>query len=83
MFMAPLHRDNDLGKLAAFWCPGDNGAANIYSPPVADPENGMLFVSSRKDCTSRIIAPGEERDALLDEPSGKTVSDYAVLQVRP
>ncbi|MDP5070243.1 MAG: PQQ-binding-like beta-propeller repeat protein, partial [Congregibacter sp.] len=25
MFMAPLHRDNDLGKLAAFWCPGDNG----------------------------------------------------------
>ena len=80
MFMAPLHRDNDLGKIAAFWCPGDNGAANIYSPPVADPESGILFVSSRKDCTSRIIAPGEERDALLENPSGKTVSDYAVLK---
>ena len=80
MFMAPLHRDNDLGKLAAFWCPGDNGASNIYSPPVADPETGILFVSSRKDCTSRIIAPGEERDAILEAPSGKTVSDYAVLK---
>ncbi|MEL7043640.1 MAG: PQQ-binding-like beta-propeller repeat protein [Pseudomonadota bacterium] len=80
MFMAPLHRDNDMGKIAAFWCPGDNGTANIYSPPVADPENGILFVASRKDCTSRIIAPGEERDALLEAPSGKTISDYAVLK---
>jgi len=80
MFMAPLHRDNDLGKLAAFWCPGDNGASNIYSPAVADPVAGVLYVSSRKDCTSRIIAPGEERDAMLEAPSGKTVSDYAVLR---
>jgi glucose dehydrogenase len=80
LFNPPLHRDNDYGKLATFWCPGDNGAANIYSPPVADPTTGVLYVSSRKDCTSRIIAPGEERDALLDEPSGTTVSDYAVLR---
>ncbi|CAN0603513.1 unnamed protein product, partial [Ectocarpus sp. 12 AP-2014] len=36
--------------------------------------------SSRKDCTSRVIAPGEERDAILEAPSGKTVSDYAVLK---
>ena len=79
-FNPPLHRGNDEGFKASIWCPGDNGGVNIYAPPVADPVNGILFVPSMKDCTSQIIAPGEERDALLDQPTGTTFSEYAVLR---
>jgi len=79
-FNPPLHRDNDQGYKASIWCPGDNGGVNIYAPPVADPVNGILFVPSMKDCTSQLIASGEERDRLLKEPTGTTFSDYAVLR---
>jgi quinoprotein glucose dehydrogenase len=79
-FNPPLHRDNDQGYKASIWCPGDNGGVNIYAPPVADPVNGILFLPSMKDCTSQLIASGEERDKLLDEPTGTTFSDYAVLR---
>ncbi|HSG91335.1 MAG TPA: PQQ-binding-like beta-propeller repeat protein [Pseudomonadales bacterium] len=80
LFNPPLHRDNDLGFKASIWCPGDNGGVNIYAPPVADPVNGVLYVPSMTDCTSQIIASGEERDALIDQPTGTTFSDYAVLR---
>ncbi len=80
LFHPPLHRDNDLGKEAALWCPGDMGGTNIDGPSAADPTTGILYVTSRKGCTSRIIAPGGERDAIIDEPTGKTVTDYAVLR---
>ena len=36
-------------------------------------------MTSRKHCTTRIIAPGAERDAILEEPTGSTIADYAVL----
>lgn len=80
LFNPPLHRDNDMGKKGSLWCPGDVGGVNIDGPAAADPETGILYVTSRKGCTSRVIAPGEERDKLLDEPSGATISDYAVLR---
>ncbi|MBT8077017.1 MAG: PQQ-binding-like beta-propeller repeat protein [Gammaproteobacteria bacterium] len=80
LFNPPLHRDNDEGYKAAFWCPGDSGGANIDGPNAADPETGLLFVTSHTGCTSRIIAPGVERDALLDAPTGTTFADYAVLR---
>ena len=80
LFNPPLHRDNDEGYKAAYWCPGDSGGANIDGPNAADPETGILYVTSHKGCTARIIAPGEERDAILDEPSGATIARYAVLR---
>lgn len=80
LFNPPLHRDNELGKLGSIWCPGDIGGVNIDGPAVADPNTGILYVVSRKHCTTRIIAPGEERDAILDEPTGTTVAPYAVLR---
>ena len=52
---------------------------NIDGPPVADPESGILYVTSRKHCTTRIMAPGAERDALLVKPTGTTIADFAVL----
>ena len=56
------------------------GGVNIDGPSAADPETGILYVTSRKGCTSRIIAPGAERDELLEAPTGTTISDYAVLR---
>ena len=79
LFNPPLNRDNDLGKKAALWCPGDIGGVNIDGPAAADPTTGILYVTSRKHCSYRILAPGHERDALLEEPTGKTVADYVVL----
>jgi quinoprotein glucose dehydrogenase len=66
LFNPPLHRDNDLGKTAALWCPGDIGGVNIDAPVAADPETGVLYVPSRTHCSTRIIAP--------------TIADYAVLR---
>ena len=79
LFNPPLHRDNDLGKKAALWCPGDIGGMNIDGPAAADPASGILYVTSRKHCSYRIPAPGIERDALLDNPTGTTIADYVVL----
>lgn len=75
-FNPPLHRDNDLGLRAAVWCPGDGGGANIYAPAVADPVNGIFYVSSARSCTSQVLIPGEERDAQIEAPTGETPADW-------
>jgi len=79
LFNPPLHRDNDEGLKGALWCPGDIGGVNIDGPPVADPESGVLYVTSRKHCSTRVMAPGAERDARIEKPTGTTIADYAVL----
>lgn len=78
LFNPPLNRANEAGKKAALWCPGDIGGVNIDGPAVADPTTGILYVTSRKHCSYRILAPGTERDALLENPTGATVADYVV-----
>jgi len=80
LFNPPLHRDNDQGYRAAYWCPGDGGGTNIDGPTVADPETGILYVSTRAACSSRIVVSGEERDANIEAPTGATFSDYASLR---
>jgi glucose dehydrogenase len=77
-FNPPLHRDNDLGKRASLWCPGDVGGTNIDGTPAVDPETGILYVTSQKGCSSRIMIPGAERDAREAQPTGVTISDFAV-----
>jgi len=80
LFNPPLHRDNDQGYRAAYWCPGDGGGTNIDGPSVADPESGILYVSTRAACSSRIIVSGEERDKDIPKPTGATFSDFASLR---
>jgi glucose dehydrogenase len=82
LFNPPLHRDNDLGKRGALWCPGDVGGVNIDGPAAADPESGILYVTSRKGCTSRLLAPGVERDRIEPAQTGTTIADFAVLRVQ-
>ncbi len=78
LFNPPLHRDNELGKTAALWCPGDVGGTNIDGTPAVDPTTGILYVPSQKGCTSRIMVPGVERDALEEAPTGVTINEFAV-----
>lgn len=80
LFNPPLHRDNDQGYKAAFWCPGDGGGTNIDGPSVADPASGIIYISTQADCSSRIVASGEERDADIPHPTGTTFSRYASLR---
>jgi glucose dehydrogenase len=80
LFNPPLHRDNDQGYRAAYWCPGDGGGTNIDGPTVADPETGLLYVSTRAACSSRIVVSGEERDEYIEKPTGKTPSRWASLR---
>ena len=78
LFTPPLHRDNELGKMASMWCPGDVGGTNIDGTPAADPETGILYVTSQKGCGSRIMVPGEERDAREPAQTGTTITKFAV-----
>ena len=63
-------------RLASIEVPGES---SYGIRRIADPAAGILYVTSRKHCTTRIIAPGAERDAILAEPTGTTIADYAVL----
>jgi len=79
LFHPPLHRDNDLGYRGALWCPGDVGGVNITGPAVADPTTGVMYITTNKACTGRILIPGEEADASNTNTTGKTVVDFSVF----
>jgi len=83
LFLPPLHRDNPLGKVAALSCPSDAGGANIFAPPVADPQTGVMFVTSRTACSAHVLAPAQERDPSIELPTGTTFSEYANLRNLP
>jgi len=66
IFNPPLHSDNDEGLIASVHCPGSNGGANIPGPTSADPETGIMYVSSGKGCTAPILRPCTEIDPTSD-----------------
>ncbi len=80
LFTPPLHRDNDLGKRGALWCPGDVGGVNISGPAAGDPETGILYVTSLSGCTTRAIVPGAEADLRYETDSGTTTTGTTVAQ---
>ncbi|MCH7671598.1 MAG: PQQ-binding-like beta-propeller repeat protein [Proteobacteria bacterium] len=80
LFNPPLHYDNELGKTAALWCPGGGGGANITGPAAADPETGILYVTSSTGCTARVLGPGAEADLRWELPTGTTFAAYAVVR---
>ncbi|PCH62417.1 MAG: pyrroloquinoline quinone-dependent dehydrogenase, partial [SAR86 cluster bacterium] len=78
IFQPPLHRDNDIGKKGSLWCPGDVGGTNINGPAAADPTSGIIYVTSVKGCTSRVMVTGAEADTRYDAPTGTSLAQYAV-----
>jgi quinoprotein glucose dehydrogenase len=61
---------------AGLACPGDSGGANIYSPPVADPVAGVMFVSSMSGCSPPLmLMPG--KDSPLDTAIVQTGTSHS------
>ena len=78
LFNPPMQKDNPEGLIGSAWCPGELGGTNITGPPAADPQTGIIYTISRTNCGWRPIVPGEERDLLLERPTGVTVAEFAV-----
>ena len=78
IFNPPIQMGHPSGLRSFVSCP--SGATNIPGPTSADPETGILYVSSNKGCRSERLVPGGD----IDEPddimtTGSTLSRYAVL----
>ena len=78
IFNPPIERGHPSGLRSFVSCP--SGASNIFGPTSADPETGILYVSTQRGCRSENIVPGD----LIDEPddlktTGRTIADFAVL----
>lgn len=48
---------------------GDEGGANVYAPPGADPTTGFFYVSYAKNYSWQPAFSDEEADALIAEPT--------------
>jgi len=77
LFNPPIQVGHPSGLRSFVSCPA--GASNIFGPPSADPESGVLYVPTRRNCRSENIVPGSEMDRP-DDPmtTGETISDWAV-----
>ena len=62
LFNPPIQVGHPSGMRSFVSCP--SGASNIYGPTVADPENGILYVTTERSCRAENIVPGQ--------PDGRT-----------
>lgn len=74
LYNPPLHRDNDLGKRGSYWCPGDGGGSNITGPAAADPETGIIYLTSQSACSAHTLVPGDEADLRYMTDNGTTTT---------
>jgi len=78
LFNPPIQLGHPSGLRSFVSCP--SGASNIFGPPSADPETGILYVPTLRGCRSENIVPGVEIDSPDDiMTTGETISDFAVL----
>jgi quinoprotein glucose dehydrogenase len=56
-------------------CPGGGGGANIYSPSVADPVAGVMYVASGSGCSPYNLMPGAE--SPLDTATVQTGTSHS------
>ncbi len=75
-FNPPTHVGNPDGAGPALMCPGGGGGANIYSPAVADPTEGILFVASSSGCSYAGLEPGAVSPMDGSHQTGTTHSDW-------
>jgi quinoprotein glucose dehydrogenase len=77
LFNPPIQVGHPSGLRSFVSCP--SGASNIYGPTVADPETGILYVTSERACRSENIVPGQQMDKPNDpKTTGKTLSQWVV-----
>lgn len=75
LFNPPTYEGNDNGRGGAMICPGNTGGVNITGPAIADPVEGVMYITSHSACSQTYLDDG----ALRDNPrqTGTTVVDYA------
>ena len=77
MFNPPTTIDDPAGP--AWNCPGGGGGVNITGPPVADPVEGVVFITSMSSCFRLQVLPGIESPMDSPEQSGTTHSDWVAV----
>ena len=60
LFNPPSRRDAPDGTQASIHCPGANGGTNIPGGASVDPETGILYVVSTRNCSAPQLFPGSE-----------------------
>ncbi len=77
VFNPPIQVGHPSGLRSFVSCP--SGASNIYGPTVADPESGIVYVSTERSCRAENLVPGEQMDKP-DNPktTGRTLSRWVV-----
>ncbi len=80
LYNPPLHRDNPLGKRGSYWCPGDGGGSNITGPAAADPETGIIYLTSQSACSAHTLVPGDEADLRYMTDNGTTTTGVTPAQ---
>ena len=77
LFTPPIQVGHPSGLRSFVSCPA--GASNINGPTVADPETGVLFVTSQRLCRAENVVPGEKMDEPNDpKTTGQTLSRWVV-----
>jgi quinoprotein glucose dehydrogenase len=63
---------------AGLACPGGGGGANIYSPAVADPVAGVMYVASSSGCSTYTLMPGKDSPVDTEtQQTGTTHSEWS------
>ncbi|MDO8794597.1 MAG: PQQ-binding-like beta-propeller repeat protein [Vicinamibacterales bacterium] len=77
LFTPPIQVGHPSGLRSFVSCPA--GASNINGPTVADPDTGVLFVTSQRLCRAENVVPGEKMDEPNDpKTTGQTLSRWVV-----
>lgn len=77
LFNPPIQVGHPSGLRSFVSCPA--GASNINGPTVADPETGMLYVTTERSCRAENVVPGTKMDEPDDpKTTGATISQWVV-----
>jgi quinoprotein glucose dehydrogenase len=75
LFNPPTTVNDPAGP--AWVCPGGAGGANITGAEVADPVNGIMFITSQSNCGRVSVMPARESPLDSPEQTGVTYSDWS------
>jgi quinoprotein glucose dehydrogenase len=77
LYNPPIQVGHPSGLRSFVSCPA--GATNINGPTVADPESGVLYVTTQRSCRAENVVPGSKMDEPDDpKTTGKTLSQWVV-----
>ena len=58
-------------------CPGGTGGVNITGPAVADPVEGVMYITSHSGCSNYVVGPAAESTQDGPHQTGTTLVDFS------